>query len=233
MDQSKFWDEFAKDYTEIQVETQTTIVTDTVSFLKNCGWLPCDTFLDLAGGSGKYVGAILPEVVGYTLVDFSPQMLKIAKKTFTDAALELVCQDQQLFFEQTPDEKYDLLFSAMNPALRTAEDIEQCLRIAKKAACILRVVKEEDELFSPYEEPDADLVLMEQYKNFLTQPYISHVFEYHYSESISKEFFKSYFAGDLSENLLNEALRPFLKNKVLENVTTICFELLVIPKIKQ
>ena len=67
-----FWDDFADDYDSIQEESATTLLDDLNTFVKKQPLFPVSSFLDLAGGTGKYIEVFLPLAERYTLVDFSP-----------------------------------------------------------------------------------------------------------------------------------------------------------------
>ena len=229
LEQINFWNEFAYEYTEIQEETRTSIVEDISTYLKEKNVLPTDSFLDLAGGSGKYVETILPFVNQYVLVDFSSKMLEIARENHPSEKLALYCKDQTSFLSQTADNSFDVVFSGMNPALQKQNDLLEYLRIARKRICLLRVIEESDELFSSYEIKDtASHKLMERYKEWLPVPFESKKFKYTYMETVSKKFFKSYFSKDLSKEKLSQALNDFGPLNERENKTTIYFEALLV-----
>lgn len=187
-----FWDDFATDYTTIQEESKLPIVADLKHFLLTKKMLPCQTFLDLAGGSGKYL-SLQTEVDHYTLVDISAAMLKLAQPQASDK-VQLIQADQQTFFQQ--QETFDIVFSAMNPAL-TVADLPQLLKLAKKYCLILRVVTEEDRMFSPYEAKNPQLNWNQAYKDWLLQEKISfttQLFTYETTEETDLSFYQAYFA---------------------------------------
>ena len=51
---AEFWDEFAEEY-EIQQESPFPIARELRDFLVQEGIFPCQTFLDIAGGTGRYL----------------------------------------------------------------------------------------------------------------------------------------------------------------------------------
>lgn len=57
-----FWDNFAEDYEAIQQESLFPIAEDLRDFLLEEKIIPCETFLDLAGGTGRYLATIQREV---------------------------------------------------------------------------------------------------------------------------------------------------------------------------
>lgn len=51
---AEFWDEFAEEYEEVQQESPFPIARELRDFLVQEGLFPCQTFLDIAGGTGRY-----------------------------------------------------------------------------------------------------------------------------------------------------------------------------------
>lgn len=224
----QFWNELAEEYAEIQSESQVTIAKDVATFLFEKKILPTNTFVDVAGGWGRYVEEVIPFIQTYLLVDFSKEMLRIAAREHSFSQLDLLEMTQQAFFEQTQNEQYDVVFTAMNPALDSKEALNELLRITRKTACILRMIKEQDELFSPYEE-NRD-ILMSQYKEWLGVPFEVQRFQYFTEEVITKSFFKDYFEIDVSETELEKMVAKHFETDERLNRTEIVFELLIITK---
>lgn len=52
---AEFWDEFAEEYEEIQQGSPFPIARELRDFLVQEGLFPCQTFLDIAGGTGRYL----------------------------------------------------------------------------------------------------------------------------------------------------------------------------------
>ncbi|GAA3016662.1 class I SAM-dependent methyltransferase [Tetragenococcus solitarius] len=227
----KFWNDFAKEYTAIQRESQLSIQQDVVTYLQRQALLPQESFLDLAGGSGKYISYFIPYVKKYVLVDLSSSMLQIAADNYKYPNLSLVESSQQAFLAQTQNRSFDLVFSAMNPALTTIEQLKEVIRVSKKYVCILRLVQEEDLLFSPIEEKlygkPEELSWMSTYKKWLKNSFHSKTFHYTVDEKISAAFFRLYFADELSITELNEKMKQlFQGKKEIKNTTHYTFELL-------
>lgn len=198
-DLKEFWDDFAQEYEEIQQESPFPIAADLQTFLLEERLLPCQSFLDLAGGTGRYLATLQKQVKTYTLVDLSQEMLKIAAGK-ADNHVQLVQQAQETFLNQN-QQRYQLVFSAMNPALQTQRDLLKLCQASSDWCLILRVIKDEDTLFSPYEDKNPELVLNARYKTFLAQmqlPYHSHCFSYTQTETVSRAFFQAYFTDNFS-----------------------------------
>ncbi|MEL5941081.1 methyltransferase domain-containing protein, partial [Tetragenococcus halophilus] len=109
----QFWDDFAREYTDIQEESQLTIQKDVLDFFNKQGILPQNNLLDLAGGSGKYVPYFISQLQNYVLVDLSSEMLKLASNKYPYKNLSLIESSQQSFLQQTKDHTFDIVFSAM------------------------------------------------------------------------------------------------------------------------
>lgn len=213
-----FWDEFAEEYEAIQQESTFPIAEDLRDFLLEENALPCQTFLDLAGGTGRYLPAVQQYVEKYDLVDISEEMLKLAADKAGEN-VQLIKQAQETFLRQNKH-TYDITFSAMNPALQTKEELLDFCQASKDWCLILRVVKDEDQLFSPYEEKNPDLLLNEHYKIFLNElgiPFRTKDFSYTKQEEISREFFQEYFANDFSSAELAEIIETIFGNALQKN----------------
>ncbi len=225
-EERQFWNEFAAEYAQIQAESQTTIQEDLAAFFTANGILPAATFLDLAGGNGKYIAAFLPHVAQYTLVDFSSAMLQLIPQ---QEHLLLIEEDQQSFLARTPDQAFDVVFTAMNPALRSPEALQEVLRIAKQTVCIVRLIDQRD-LFSPLEEllGKETEQQMDLYKSWLRVPYQATQFTYHAEEVVTRAFFEEYFAEEVPQATLKQAADDLFKGPTAVNQLTIVFELLTI-----
>ncbi|WP_413537634.1 methyltransferase domain-containing protein [Enterococcus malodoratus] len=213
-DLKMFWNDFAEEYENIQQESSFPIAEELRDFLLTEKILPCQTFLDLAGGSGRYLTVLQKYAGKYNLVDISEEMLKIAAAK-SDENVQLIQQTQENFLRQNK-QRYELIFSAMNPALQTKTDFIDFCRTSNDWCLLLRVVKDEDQLFSPYEEKNPELLLNERYKAFLNEehiPYWTKRFAYTKTEEISRDFFQEYFADDFSSNQLAEITKKNFADK--------------------
>lgn len=224
-----FWDDFALEYTQIQNESALNIVSDVGNYLAKQIPMKTETLVDLAGGSGKFLPVLYPLTSNYLLVDFSKEMIALAQKKYPIEKNGFIISEQNRFLAQSASQTYDILFSAMNPAIRTKKDLNEIIRVTKQKVYLLRVIQEEDALFGPFEEPSQDWDLMAQYKNWLDLPYQSHFFTYQLEEVITKVFFEAYFEDDLSPKILEMAVEKFFSTKTIAiNRKTITFELLSI-----
>ncbi|MDN6639842.1 MAG: class I SAM-dependent methyltransferase [Tetragenococcus sp.] len=226
----QFWDDFAEEYTTIQTESQLPIQKDVVEFLQAQSLLPQASFLDLAGGSGKYVPYIISHVQNYVLLDISSEMLRIAANNHHYPNLSFLESSQEAFLTQTKDNAFDMIFTAMNPALTSANQLTNMRRIAKKYVCILRLVEEKDPLFSPVEEKlygkPCEFEWMNTYKRWLDPSFHTKSFDYTISETISREFFRLYFTDELPTDQLEEIMQQFFQGKKkIKNTTHYTFEL--------
>lgn len=228
IDSESFWDDFAADYELIQQESVVPIETELARFLVAENLLPTEKFLDLAGGTGRYLTTLQSLTTDYQLVDFSNAMLQIAQTKIQTAHVSLIKQSQQDFFDATADRSFDIVFSAMNPVLAPI-DLLSLKRITKKYVLILRMIQQRDRLFSPFEPPDPALQLNEDYQQFLRQQQIQFKtkrFNFTTTETVTKEFFHAYFS-DLDPKLLIQADKTFFGQKnQAENPQEVIFELI-------
>lgn len=226
-----FWNDFSEEYTLIQAESEISIVADLKTYLASSITEPVETLVDLAGGSGKYIPALSQLTQTYHLIDFSKEMVRQAKEQYPEVPIHLQVIDQASFLKETADQTYDILFSAMNPAIQTKEDLAELLRVSKKYVYILRVIEEEETLFSPYEAKNEALNLMACYKEWLEVPFTSHLFTYVSEEVITKDFFREYFIDELPRDVLEQALEcHFLTKETAINQKVLTFELLSIER---
>lgn len=224
-----FWDDFAQEYTQIQTESQLTLPQDLCAFFLDQQILPTATFLDVAGGSGKYVPFFIPYIKNYTLLDLSAKMLELAANEYACDALTLLEEDQQSFLEHCRTNAYEVVFSAMNPALDDPHQLTELLRIAKNKLCILRLVKETDPLFTPWEKAPREWQWMEHYKKWLDRPFHSQLFCYQTTEKITPSFFRQYFQNDVAKEKLDRQIERLFGDKAfIMNHSKYSFELLSI-----
>lgn len=224
-----FWDDFAAEYEAIQQEACADIPQALTAYLLQEKILPAPSFLDLAGGSGKYLPALEPYVTHYTLVDISEKMLAIARIKGQKPTSRFCQMSQANFFKTPLAETYDVVFSAMNPALTTAQDLANFMALGQHRL-ILRFVASYDTVFSPYEKTTPD-TLLSDYQHFLQQkklPYQTKTFSFTTTEKISRDFFLAYFAKDYSpEQLQKMVQKHFGKQQEVANTTTTSFRLLM------
>ncbi|MGG5317010.1 class I SAM-dependent methyltransferase [Enterococcus sp. AZ072] len=225
----QFWDEFADEYEIIQQESPFPIAEKLKQFLLQQAILPAHSFLDLAGGSGRYLAEFQDTVEHYTLVDISNEMLGIAKTKLQDSDAAFVHQDQERFF-QSATETFDVVFTAMNPVLLTKENLLAFTAQSHRWCLIFRLVQQTDNIFSPYEETDTKPNLMENYKQILKESgisYNSQDFTFTYSEEVTRDFFEAYFEKELSLKKINQIVEKiFGLSETQLNFQTVCYQLI-------
>ncbi|MGM0215298.1 class I SAM-dependent methyltransferase [Enterococcus sp. AZ109] len=228
----EFWDTFAPEYESIQQESNFLIAEAVKQFLLKEKILPCAAFLDLAGGSGRYLASFQDVVEDYTFVDISQEMLAIAQTKQQNPKVQFIHQDQESFF-QTNSQSYDVVFTAMNPALITKDDLLKFTTQSHGWCLILRLVEQTDSLFSPYEAANEDPNLMERYRQFLDKAGISfntQDFDFSSNEEISREFFENYFEDEYSPQQLKQMTNKiFGQNDSQTNQQTIRYQLIYYP----
>ncbi|MDM5143925.1 Ubiquinone/menaquinone biosynthesis C-methyltransferase UbiE [Lactococcus lactis] len=109
----QYWDEFSQEYEEIQNESLVNIGQELREFLLAEKLLPARDFLDLAGGTGKYIPHFSNFTDSYHLVDLSAKMLEFAKNKSADSnKIAFIHQEQAEFLEQSEKDAYDFVFTA-------------------------------------------------------------------------------------------------------------------------
>jgi SAM-dependent methyltransferase len=227
-----FWDDFAEEYEEIQQESPFPIAQELGKFLVQEKILPCQTLLDIAGGSGRYLAVFQEQVKKYTLADISPKMLELARKKQKSEHVDFLRISQEALLKSK--QKFQVVFSAMNPALDRPEKIKDLCQLSQKWCLILRLVKDEDSLFSPYDqEVNPELKWMADYKNFLQkekQEFFVQQFTFEKTEMISKDFYRAYFEEECSKRDLEHRINVhFEGQEVCKNYHKVVYELISIP----
>ncbi|MDN5475246.1 MAG: class I SAM-dependent methyltransferase, partial [Lactococcus lactis] len=100
----QYWDEFSQEYEEIQNESLVDIGQQLKEFLVAEKLLPTSQFLDLAGGTGKYIPHFSNFTDSYHLVDLSAKMLEFAKNKSADSnKITFTHQEQNKFLKNTKE----------------------------------------------------------------------------------------------------------------------------------
>ncbi|MGX7172780.1 class I SAM-dependent methyltransferase [Enterococcus ratti] len=234
------WNAFAAEYYLNQREGKTTIVKDVIDYLKREDILPTEQIVDVAGGSGRYL-AMAKEAKMYELIDFSSEMLKFAAKEVVNLSIENICLTKKTFLSFLENaKKYDLIFSASNPALDHPIKLEKIYRKMKKACVIIRVVYSKDDLFAPLEEQldilEEDYIvsseIMKLFETYLKEeeiPYKSKKFTYLLKEKITESFMKDYYEEYLEDARFNEYVKKYFDQKEqVISTTKLTYQLLLI-----
>ncbi|MGL5450483.1 MAG: methyltransferase domain-containing protein [Lactococcus cremoris] len=233
----KYWDEFSQEYEEIQNESLVNIGQELREFLLVEKLLPARDFLDLAGGTGKYIPHFSDFTDKYNIVDLSAKMLDFAQNKKADASkIAFIHQEQAEFLEQSEKDAYDFVFTAMNPALDSKEALIELNRISQRNVGILRLIFDEDNLFSQVEQlyfpaqeqhKEAQMLLYKAWLEELNWEYKSKTFRFFLSESISAQFFSDYFSDEILNDELEALKQLFFKENASRDMERlVIFELL-------
>lgn len=122
-------------------------------------------------------------------------MLKIK----ADASkIAFIHQEQAEFLEQSEKDAYDFVFTAMNPALDSKEALIELNRISQRNVGILRLIFDEDNLFSQVEQlyfpaqeqhKEAQMLLYKAWLEELNWEYKSKTFRFFYQKVLVHNFF--------------------------------------------
>lgn len=238
---AEFWDDFAAEYYQIQKESQVPIVADIERFLRKQGLLPINTVVDLGGGSGRYLPTLAQNSQQYTIVDISKQMLRYAQVE-NQGLLEprqVIYQQQTVadFIQQTPDQSYDLVWMALNPAIAADETLLAITQKSRQWCGFLRLTQNTDDLFAPLE---AHFGIAEENSNIepMIIPAVAKLltsagyqvqrqtFQYQTTETFDRTFLAAYYA-ELPQELLRAYLdQLFANQKTRTSTTTLEYSLL-------
>lgn len=238
---AEFWDDFASEYYQIQKESQVPIVTDIEKFLTEQRLLPTNSVVDLGGGSGRYLPILAQNSQQYTIVDISEQMLRYAQvENQALAAPRPVTYRQQSvadFSQQTPDQSYDLVWMALNPAVTADETLLTITKKSRQWCGFLRLTQNSDDLFAPLEQhfgiaeenPNIDPTIIPAVVKLLTSAGYQvrqQRFQYQTTETFDRTFLEAYYA-EVSQALLSTYLdQVFANQKTRTSTTTLEYTLL-------
>ena len=145
-------------------------------------------------------------------------------------------QEQNKFLKNTKENTYDFVFSAMNPALESKEALVELNRIANGNVGILRLIFDEDNLFSQVEQlylpnqeqnKEAQMLLYKVWLEELGWEFKSKKFRFFLSEKVSSQFFSDYFSDELSNAELAALTQLFFsETEIREMERLVIFELL-------
>ena len=124
----------------------------------------------------------------------------------------------------------------MNPALQSKEALVELNRIANGNVGILRLIFDEDNLFSQVEQlylpnqeqnKEAQMLLYKVWLEELGWEFKSKKFRFFLSERVSSQFFSDYFSDDLSNTELAALTQLFFsETEIREMERLVIFELL-------
>ncbi|WP_278319904.1 class I SAM-dependent methyltransferase [Latilactobacillus sakei] len=238
---AEFWDDFAAEYYQIQKESQVPIVTDIENFLTEQRLLPTNSVVDLGGGSGRYLPLLAQNSQQYTIVDISEQMLLYAQvENQALAAPRPVTYRQQSvadFSQQTPDQSYDLVWMALNPAITADETLLTITQKSRQWCGFLRLTQNTDDLFASLEQhfgiaeenPNIEPTIIPAVVKLLTSAGYQvrqQKFQYQTTETFDRVFLEAYYA-EVPQALLSTYLdQVFANQKTRTSTTTLEYTLL-------
>ncbi len=130
----EIWDNFAKDYDDLENSTfYQELKTDVLKEMEKKGALaPHLTAIDVCCGTGSYTIELAKRVKEVWALDHSTKMLEILKKKIQDNRLTNVKILEIDWYKYEPKEKFDLVFVSMTPILGDLEQVKKLLNITKK-----------------------------------------------------------------------------------------------------
>lgn len=156
-DAEKKWDDKAAMYNASQKRQGLDDSTKMAEMLHEKQRLMKGNVLDVGGGTGLYAIPFASYAKSVTITDLSANMLSYAKENALNAGLhnlEYVKLDwnQANLEELGWKNRFDLVYSAMCPAIRSGESIDQMITASKNWCCVNRFVKMKDSVAERIEE---------------------------------------------------------------------------------
>lgn len=143
------WDMRAFNFNLAQQNDKTEFSKKTLEFLKEKNIIQNSTVLDIGGGSGRYAIPFSSLAKSVTISDISKNMLELAqenakKENITNIYFQKNNWSNKNFNVKDEKVKFDLVFAAMCPALRTPEGIYNMIELSKRYCLINQFVKDTD-----------------------------------------------------------------------------------------
>ncbi len=130
-----FWDDKAGEYLE-NVKKEEGYYRDIIQHLANEGhFKPGDDILDIACGPGTYSLLLAESAKSVTAIDISRGMLSALEaeaKRRSLANIATICSSWQ---DYEPDRKYDLVLTALSPAINGPEMLMKMEKASKRSCC--------------------------------------------------------------------------------------------------
>jgi len=194
MDTPQDWDDFAQTYTEIQAESQLPIQTDVIKALMDQHLLPTQSVLDLASGSGRYGIELAQHAAQVTMLDWSTNMLALAKAAAQKQQLTNIAYTTANWQEY--HQPADLVFISQLPTLK-ASDLTKIMQLSGHAIAINHQTRQDDHLLTAGAQYlhiptppvyQASATLMADYHTWLQEHDIAYqrvTFDYQRSEKLT------------------------------------------------
>jgi SAM-dependent methyltransferase len=145
------WDSRAAHFNETQGCDASGLTEAVTDFLLERGLLQGKSVLDIGGGSGRYAIPFAGHAESMTVTDISSKMLEYADKNAKALGLENVWCEKLDWMHTTTDAlgwtgKFDLVFAAMSPAIRSEEGLANMIHASKGYCLINQYVYDRDSL---------------------------------------------------------------------------------------
>ncbi|WP_068268452.1 class I SAM-dependent methyltransferase [Caviibacter abscessus] len=142
------WDLKADSFNLAQQNDKTEFATKTLKFLKEKNIIQNANVLDIGGGSGRYAIPFAKYAKHVVVTDISQNMLYLAsenakKENILNISFRKSVWDKENI-NSSENEKFDLVFAAMCPALRTPQGLYNMIKSSKKYCLINQFVKDTD-----------------------------------------------------------------------------------------
>ncbi len=107
--------------------------------------------LDVGCGTGKYSAALAGKALSVTGIDLSPKMIEFGKENMERLQIknvDLICSDWSGFdtLENGYENKFDLVFAHMTPAVSDAVTFEKMIRCSSRYGIMCKPTRRTDEI---------------------------------------------------------------------------------------
>lgn len=146
------WDARAKEFSDAQNNQVDMIPLEVTKYLVDNNILQEETtILDIGGGSGRYAIPMAKVAQKVTITDISNNMLKYAEENAQKNGVNNIEYVKLDFNTANIEEigwqgKYDVVFAAMCPAIKSAKDIDKMIAASKGSCCIGQFIERTDNI---------------------------------------------------------------------------------------
>jgi SAM-dependent methyltransferase len=132
-----FWSEDAEYYLA-EVNAEAVLYKKAVERLLEEGWVKgSDEILDIGSGPGTFALPLSSHARSITALDEAEGMLNVLRKECAIRKIQNITTVQCSWREFSSKKRYDLVLSALSPAIRTSNDISSMERASRSRSCFI------------------------------------------------------------------------------------------------
>lgn len=143
------WDSMAGQFKQYEIPGDESLLLKIIDREKMIQ--PAGSVLDVGCGTGRYSAALADKAAEITGIDLSPKMIEFGKeniKTLGIKNVNLICCDwsELDIAESGFENRFDLVFAHMTPAVSDAVTFEKMIRCSKKHGIMFKPTRRTDEI---------------------------------------------------------------------------------------